>query len=96
MIVNIKPWDKITTTENTTPLRKGMKVTITFSGRWHNGHDFTVSDDAGEPKLFTVEEDEHGKLGILYPGRNRAGDWDENLFTPFDLFASTVDIEIIE
>ena len=95
MIVNIKPCDKITTTENTTPLRKGMKVTITFSGRWHNGPDFTVTDDAGEPKLFTVEE-EYGKLGILYPGYDDNGDWNINHFAAFDTFAHTVDIYIVK
>lgn len=94
MIVNIHPWDDITVNGNTTQLHVGNVVTITFSGRWHNAPGYTVQDEFGAVKLFEVIE-QGGKMGIMYPGRDEAGDWHEQQFTAFDKFAWTVDFETL-
>lgn len=94
LIVNINRCDDITVSGNTTPLRLGDLVTVTFSGRWHNAPGYTVTDEHGAVKLFEIVE-QGGKLGLMYPGRDAAGTWHEAQFTQLNLFSWEVDFKII-
>lgn len=94
MIVNIRPTDDITVAGNTTILQIGDVVKVTFSGDWHNAPGYTVTDEHGAVKLFEIVE-QGSKMGILYHGRDEAGDWHEQQFTALDRFAWTVDFETV-
>lgn len=83
--------DSTTMANNTTPVKPGNKVTVTFPGYC----DFTPKDDDGNDMLFDVVE-ENGVLGLMYPGRDWDGDWHDRQFTPFTSFSYTVIFTIAE
>jgi hypothetical protein len=94
MIVNIHATDDITVAGNTTALHVGDVVKITFSLGLCNAPGHTVKDEHGAVKLFEIIEQD-GKMGILYPGRDEAGEWHEQQFTALDKFAWTIDFETL-
>ena len=83
--------DSTTIDNNTTPIKVGDKVTVTFPGYY----DFTPQDENGNDRLFDVVE-ENGVLGLMYPGRDFNGDWNDRQFTPFTNFSYSVIFTIVE
>ena len=94
MIVNILGTDDVTVAGNTTALNVGDVVKVTFSRDWCNAPGYTVTDEHGAARLFEIIE-QGGKLGIMFPGRDEAGDWHDQQFTALDKFAWTVDFEAV-
>jgi hypothetical protein len=94
MIVNIHATDDITVAGNTTALHVGDIVKVTFPHSWCNAPGYTVADEHGAVKLFEIVE-QGGKMGIMFPGWDEAGEWHEQQFTALDRFAWTVDFETL-
>lgn len=85
---NMKPWDKATIYENTTPAKIGDKVLIDILDHW-TGKPFKT-DASGN--VYTISE-ENGELGVKGYGDPKA--WFYKEFSPLRTFAPDVRFTIV-
>lgn len=85
-----KPWDKATVQDNNTPFRVGDRVKVELLNRTTGEPEKCSWED----KVFTINADESGNLGIA--GFDNPESWFSKLFSPLTRFSHDVRFTLVE